>query len=55
MKIQLGKLEISIENGKVSIKVSQSIGGISALVDLDRNEAIKLRNYLNKYINGELE
>lgn len=55
MKIQLGKLQVSIEDGKVTIKVSQSIGGISAVVDLDRLEAIKLRNYLNQYINGDLE
>lgn len=55
MKLQLGKIEVSEDDGKAVMKVSQSIGGISATVELQRIEAIKLRNWLNNYINGEFD
>ncbi len=57
MKLKLGKFEITEENGKCSIVISTTVGSKfqQAQTELEKIEAVKLRNWLNSYINGNAD
>lgn len=59
MKLKLGKFEVTHVDGKVEVQVSTTAGPHlsgpgygSAKVELERIDAIKLRNWLNDFITG---
>lgn len=57
MKLQLGKFEIESSGDSVKITVNTTLGNKVnlATITLTRFEAIRVRNWLNDFINGREE